>query len=421
MLMSRKFTKGIVLALSFLALSLSFSAFAQDGSAIPDDEEIISQGRTLYNNNCAVCHGIQRQLVGPALKGVHERRSIEWLQAFIKNSQRVIQSGDAYAVELYNQYNKTEMPAFDFSNDEVLSILAYIKDESSKEPEATAAAAPADGQPAQTDASSGISSGYITIILIALLVVLLLILIVLAVLIAVLTKYMRQKTDLDETDKEIIEQRFDFGKLVQSKGFVFFASLLFTAIVLKTVIDGLFSIGIQEGYAPTQPIAFSHKLHAGQYEIECNYCHTGVLKGKSASIPSANICMNCHSAIVKVGDSDQPSTEIQKIYDAIENDQPIEWIRVHNLPDLSYFNHAQHVAVGGVECETCHGPIQEMEVVRQHSNLTMGWCIDCHRQTEVNTKGNEYYDRLVELHDAKGKGPMRVADNGGLECAKCHY
>ncbi|MCC5929827.1 MAG: c-type cytochrome [Cyclobacteriaceae bacterium] len=416
-------TKGFYSTAYFIVLSLLFSAsvYGQDASSIPTDEGIISQGRTLYNNNCAVCHAIERQLVGPALKNVHERQSVEWLKAFIINSQRVIQSGDQYAVNLYNQYNRTEMPAFDFSDDEVMSILAYIKDESAKEPVQAAASDTGDGSQAQAQTGTAISSGYITVILMALLIVLVLILIVLAVLISVLTKYIKQKTDLDEADEELVSQKVDFGKLVRSPGFVWFASFIFTAIVLKAVIDGLFSIGIQEGYAPAQPIAFSHKLHAGQYEIECQYCHTGVLKGKSANIPSANICMNCHSAIVKVGDSDQPSAEIQKIYDAIENNKPIEWIRVHNLPDLSYFNHAQHVAVGEIECQTCHGPIEEMEIVKQHSNLTMGWCIDCHRQTDVNSMGNAYYDKLVELHESKGKGPMKVADIGGLECAKCHY
>jgi len=114
------------------------------------------------------------------------------------------------------------------------------------------------------------------------------------------------------------------------------------------------------------------------------------------------------------------SPEIQKIYTAIENDEPIQWVRVHNLPDLAYFNHAQHVKVGGLECEQCHGEIKEMEVVQQHSLLTMGWCIDCHRKTEVNGD-NEYYDRMVKIHNSNGKKPMHVEDIGGLECAKCHY
>ena len=104
--------------------------------------------------------------------------------------------------------------------------------------------------------------------------------------------------------------------------------------------------------------------------------------------------------------------EIQKIYDANESGVPIEWVRIHNLPDLAYFNHSQHVKVGGIECQTCHGPIEEMEVVYQYSNLTMGWCINCHRETEVNAKGNEYYTKLVELHDETSKNPLKVQDIG---------
>jgi hypothetical protein len=186
-------------------------------------------------------------------------------------------------------------------------------------------------------------------------------------------------------------------------------------MVTKATIDGMYGVGVQQGYAPKQPIAFSHKLHAGQYKVDCNYCHTGVNRGKSATIPSANICMNCHGVIKK------ESPEIQKIYTAIEKNQPIEWVRIHNLPDLAYFNHAQHVNVGGVQCQQCHGEIQTMEVVEQRSSLTMGWCIDCHRKTDVNTKGNAYYDKLTELHAKKSKEPLKVADIGGLECSKCHY
>jgi Cytochrome c7 and related cytochrome c len=193
----------------------------------------------------------------------------------------------------------------------------------------------------------------------------------------------------------------------------------------KAVINGLYSVGVQQGYAPKQPIAFSHKLHAGAYEIDCNYCHTGAMKGKSATIPSVNICMNCHRAVKT------ESPLIQKLWAAADwqpetlsfgpNQKPIEWVRIHNLPDLAYFNHSQHVSVAGLECQTCHGPIQEMDVVKQYSLLTMGWCIDCHRKTDVNAKGNAYYDKLVELHKAANKEPMKVQDNGGLECAKCHY
>ena len=195
--------------------------------------------------------------------------------------------------------------------------------------------------------------------------------------------------------------------------------MLTAALGFKAVINGLYSVGVQQGYAPKQPIAFSHKIHAGQYEIDCKYCHVGVMKNKSATIPSVNICMNCHNQI-KTG-TITGDAEIGKIVKAYETNKPIEWVRIHNLPDLAYFNHAQHVNVAGVECQTCHGPIETMDVVRQHSLLTMGWCIDCHRKTDVNTKGNAYYDNLVEIHNQSKKTPMKVEDIGGLECSKCHY
>ncbi len=396
---------------------------------IPTDAAIVSQGESLYNNNCTVCHAINQVVVGPALKNVHERRELPWLINFIKNSQKVIQGGDEYAVNLYNQYNKTVMPSFAYSDEEITSIIAYVKAESSAAaaPQATAGdgAAPVDGQTAG-NGGSAIPSGYLLAILIGLVVILGLILLVLILIVTVLTRFLNQKTDLDEADREIINQKTDIKQLVQSRPFIGMMTFIFLALVVKLVLDGLYSIGVQQGYQPEQPIAFSHALHAGQYEIQCQYCHTGVMKAKSANIPSANICMNCHQQIKT------ESPEIQKIYAAIDfdpdsqtygnNKQPIEWVRIHNLPDLAYFNHAQHVNVGGLECQTCHGPIEEMPVVYQYSKLTMGWCINCHRETEVNAKDNAYYDKLLELHDESASGePMKVEDIGGLECSKCHY
>ncbi|MFK7899286.1 MAG: cytochrome c3 family protein [Cyclobacteriaceae bacterium] len=200
--------------------------------------------------------------------------------------------------------------------------------------------------------------------------------------------------------------------------------LLVTLYVLITQV--LYGIGVSQGYAPKQPIAFSHKIHAGQMEIDCQYCHTGVRKSKNANIPSPNICMNCHSQIKT------ESPEIKKIHKAIGYNaetgeysgetKPIEWVRIHNLPDLAYFNHSQHAQVGNLQCETCHGEVKEMEVVYQYAPLTMGWCVNCHRETQVNAKGNDYYDKLLEIHESKyGDEPMKVENIGGTECAKCHY
>jgi len=383
---------------------------------VSDSEEAIAAGKSIFNANCRSCHRLDQKNVGPALRGVTDRHSIDWTKSFIRNSQALIASGDAEAVAIYNEYNQLVMPAHEFlSDDDVMNLLAYI--EYGDKADATAAAAGDGGGTA--GGGGGIPSEYLTIILGVLVIVLLLILVVLGLIISVLTKYLKSQS-LEEDDKEFLNQKFDFKKLVRSDAFLIIVTALVIALVAKTALDELYTIGVQQGYAPKQPIAFSHQLHAGQYEMECQYCHTGVEIGKSANIPSANICMNCHMHIQNVGGKDGISPEIAKIYAAVDNDQPIEWVRVHNLPDLSYFNHAQHVAVGGLECQTCHGPIEEMEVVYQHSSLTMGWCIDCHRQTDIRADGNEYYDKLVQLHSGS-KNSLKVKDIGGLECAKCHY
>lgn len=410
---------SVPLRLSTLAMLFFLLLGTQVYAANPevsDSEEAISAGKSVFNANCKTCHQLDRKAVGPALRGLTDRRSIDWAKKFIRNSQALIASGDADAVGIYNEFNQLVMPNHEFlSDDDVMNLLAYI--EYGDKAEAVTSAAGDGAQVA--GGGAGIPSEYLTIILGVLVLVLLLILIVLGLIISILTKYLKNQ-QLDAEDEEFINQKSDFKKLFRSDAFVIIITTLVIALVAKTAIDELYTVGVQQGYAPKQPIAFSHQLHAGQYEIECQYCHTGVELGKSANIPSANICMNCHAHIQNVGGQEGISPEIAKIYAAVDNNQPIEWVRVHNLPDLSYFNHAQHVAVGGVECQTCHGPIEEMEVVYQHSSLTMGWCIDCHRQTDIKSQGNEYYDKLVQLHSGS-KDALKVKDIGGLECAKCHY
>ena len=402
-----------------LFLSISHISLAQNDDSPSFDESVVKNGESLFKGNCTVCHAIDEVIIGPALRDVHERRDQEWIYAFIKNSQKVIKSGDEYAVELYNQYNKTLMTSFDFSDEELDAILTYIKDESSKEVQVLVAEASQSLGDVQDGSSVASDNFYLSIGLNLFL--LIIIIFVLFKFTNLSKKYVILKDSqskgklLDDKDLEIVQNRFDFKKFLRSNKFVGIASFIFIGVFVKSCIDGLYTVGIQQNYQPTQPIAFSHKVHAGQYEIDCNYCHTGVNISKSANIPSVNICMNCHNAI----NTDKP--EIQKILTAYEENRPIEWVRVHNLPDLAYFNHKQHVAVGGLDCATCHGPIEEMDVVYQYSELTMGWCINCHRETEVNAKGNDYYKKLVELHKSSSKKPMKVEDIGGLECSKCHY
>ena len=406
--------------LIFLSLFFTsfFNLYAQDEEKPTFDESVVSSGESLFKGNCTVCHAINEVVIGPALRDVHERQSEEWIYAFIKNSQKVIKSGDEYAVKLYEQYNKTLMTSFDFSNEELNAIVTYIKSESAKEVQVVVADV-SEQNLVSTESSFSSSNFYLSLGLNIFL--LLVIIFVLFRFTNLSKKYILLKDNqskgkiLDEDDLEVVDSGFKLKKFIKSNKVVGISSFVFIAIFVKSCIDGLYTVGIQQNYMPTQPIAFSHKIHAGQYEIDCNYCHTGVNISKSANIPSVNICMNCHGVI----NTDKP--EIQKILTAYEEKRPIEWVRVHNLPDLSYFNHSQHVAVGGLECSTCHGPIEEMEVVYQYAELTMGWCINCHRETDVNAKGNKYYDNLVELHKSSSKKPLKVEDIGGLECSKCHY
>ncbi len=415
---SHSFTQ--IFGLVFLSLFLSnvTQLLAQDEAETSFDPSIVKNGESLFKGNCTVCHAIDEVVIGPALRDVHERQSEEWIYAFIKNSQKVIKSGDEYAINLYNEYNKTLMTSFDFSDEELNAILTYIKDESSKEVQVVVSnVSDASGQ--VVDSSVSTNNFYLSLGLNLFL--LIVIIFILFRFTNLSKKYVLLQDNqskgklLDEDDKEIVDSGFNFKEFIKSNRVVGITSFLFIGIFVKSCIDGLYTVGIQQNYQPTQPIAFSHKVHAGQYEIDCNYCHTGVNISKSANIPSVNICMNCHNAI----NTDKP--EIQKILTAYEENRPIEWVRVHNLPDLAYFNHKQHVAVGGLDCATCHGPIEEMDVVYQYSELTMGWCINCHRETEVSSKGNDYYKKLVELHNSSSKKPMTVEDIGGLECSKCHY
>ena len=386
------------------------------------------KGKALFTNNCAQCHAVTEEIVvGPGLKGVQQRTpGKQWLYDWIRNSSAKVATGDPYAVQVFNRFQKIQMSSFpNLTNSDIDGILTYIDKASAPVEAVVGGAGKAQlrgGGGASAENGGAFSSGpseLFTFVLVAMLMVMLLVLGVLLAIVTILSKAVtpvavttdgvQSATPLAQRLKDGLSSAFNNSTLRS------IAIWVFLLVATKATLDGAYSIGIQQGYAPKQPIAYSHKLHAGQYKINCNYCHTGVNKGKQATIPAANICMNCHGVIKK------ESPEIQKIYAAIEQNKPIEWVSVHNLPDLAYFNHAQHVNVGNVQCTTCHGEIEKMEVVEQRSSLTMGWCIDCHRKTEVNTKDNAYYDKLVALHRKESKEPLKVANIGGLECSKCHY
>ncbi len=433
--MSRFYKLGGAIVLSFILLIFAVQVKAQDSTAgapavatsAPAGGGDVEKGKALYNGNCAQCHAVtDEKVVGPGLRGIRERApGGDWLHKWIRNSSALIATGDAYANQVFNANGKVQMSSFpSLSDADIDGILAYI-DQASKPAQTASLEAGKDTKNAGGAGGSGgnLGSGggpseLFTLVLVALLVVMLLVLGVLLAIVTILSKAVTPVALTDGTQvTSTLGQRLKTGlsDAFNNQTLRSIVIWVFLLVVTKATIDGAYGVGIQQGYAPKQPIAYSHKLHAGQYKIDCNYCHTGVNKGKSATIPAANICMNCHGVIKK------ESPEIQKIYTAIEKNQPIEWVRVHNLPDLAYFNHAQHVNVGNVQCQTCHGEIEKMEVVEARSSLTMGWCIDCHRRTEVNTKDNAYYDKLVALHRKESKEPLKVANIGGLECSKCHY
>jgi len=226
---------------------------------------------------------------------------------------------------------------------------------------------------------------------------------------------------------------------IQNQFLMLIVAIFFLLSSAYFVYGYLMQVGVDQGYQPVQPIHFSHKIHSGDNKIDCKYCHSSARVSKHSGIPSVNICMNCHKSIYEYNgevtdeyNKEFYDAEIQKIYVAAGWDdvdqqytgetQPIKWVRIHNLPDFAYFNHSQHVSVAGIECQTCHGPVEEMEIMYQYSSLTMGWCINCHRETNVKVKDNEYYTKIHDQLSKKyGVDQLTAAQMGGLECGKCHY
>jgi cytochrome c2 len=439
----------------------------------------IEAGKTLFRNNCASCHNknMKDDLTGPALGGVEERWADyprEDLYAWIRNSQAQINEGHPRAVELWEEWKPNLMNNFNLSDQEIENILAYIDDVVNAVPDVVAS---------DQVGTEAVEKEDNTAMFIVLAVILGILSIVLARILSNLNFLIQSREgDGPARRKTLVE-------ILTSKGVIAF--VIFALVVLGgyTTVNNAIMLGRQQGYAPEQPIKFSHATHAGLQKIDCQYCHDGARRSKHSVIPAANTCMNCHSAI-KVG-SEYGTAEISKIYASvgynpntdkyIENyddlstkeiedifkqwigdnyvkekgmldndgerlikDQwegivtaltdevtgddkiqgPIEWLRIHNLPDHAYFNHAQHVTVGKVECQQCHGPVEQMEVVQQYAPLSMGWCINCHRETEVQFSDNEYYTSYAKYHEEIANGErekVTVEEIGGLECQKCHY
>lgn len=429
------------LGINLIALMLfSVSLFSQTENADP------AKGKQIFNQNCASCHSLDRKGTGPALRNVEARLEEEegldreWIYAWIKNSAGVIKSGDAYGNKIFAEFNSTPMTAFPtLSNDDIDHILAYTAAEDKAPVVVDSGAAAAGGQATVGGVSNEVILGALALVF-GLLVVMLF----------MVNKTLRNIATANGVvlAQENAKKRTPIWKAFVKNQFLVLVSVVFLLLASAYFVYGYFmQVGVDQGYQPVQPIHFSHKIHAGDNKVDCVLCHSSARVSKTSGIPSLNVCMNCHKSIYEYkGNPEGPSKEdlenghtnefytkeIKKLYAAVGWDEesqkytgdtkPVEWVRVHNLPDFVYFNHSQHVSVAGVECQTCHGPVEEMEVVSQHAPLTMGWCINCHRDTNIKVEGNAYYDKIhKELSKKYGVEKLTAAMQGGLECGKCHY
>jgi cytochrome c551/c552 len=387
-------------------------------------------GEKLFKANCAACHKPDKDLVGPALQGVTEKYAgkEEILYLWIKNPQKALESGDPVVKATYDEWSPRAgmMPPQAVTDEEIVAILDYIENYA---PEAPA-----------VDTSGGGTVTYVVnedsqIWIVIATVLLLVATLALRTVIIDLKNASRWQSGKETVQEESVGE--SISKWVgKNRLLTVFMALFVGVLLLLSSWDALFNIGVYTGYQPEQPINYSHQVHAGKLEIECVYCHTGTLKSKSAMIPSANVCMNCHRAVAE--GTETGTEEIQKIYDAVGWDgtaytgetHPIEWVRVHNLPDHVYFSHQQHYVIGNVDCTECHGNMEEVGVGKQVSPLTMGWCLDCHNTRQVDIGKNGYYDEVHARLKEFGADELRkyleddkitVRELGGYECAKCHY
>ena len=420
------FLKSLTLLLIF---GFSISSYSQEM-----DEARQKEGRKLFRSLCASCHKLDKKLVGPALGAVEERRENDWLKAWIKNNAE-FQKVNAEAYEAA-QYSATAMNAFPQLTDKNIDDILYYTTVGEIKKAPAAGEVLVGGQVLE---KSGAPDWLIYILAAAIVVAFLMI-----------ASLLKQVSELKGNKKPAIQSnlRRDLQELwvgVKNNTYLKVLSTIFLLLIGAYIVFGmLFSVGVDQGYQPIQPIAFSHKIHAGDNKIDCQYCHSSAKHSKHSGIPSVNVCMNCHKAIAEVAEGTeiqwngqtygktQLDQEIAKVYKAAGWDpeeleytgkeRPIKWIRLHNLPDFVYYNHAQHVTVAGLKCQKCHGPVEEMDEMYQYSSLTMGWCINCHRETNVDLKGNEYYAKIHdELAKKYGVEKVTISQLGGLECGKCHY
>lgn len=392
---------------------------------------IAQDGKALFSANCASCHAIDKKLTGPALQGVEERwgGDRKKLYAWIKNSGAFLKTGDKYANELFNSYAKMPMTAFDgvLDDKQIDAILDYVKNW-----KPAVAEKKGGGEATEKEGDGTLLYGILSAILAIIGIVLLRVN-------ATLKKLANEHAGIPTSDPVPV---------YKNRTYITIAALIFFAIAGFCISKAAIGLGRHKDYVPEQPIFYSHKVHAGINQINCLYCHGGAEQGKHANIPSVNVCMNCHKAISKYngeqlyteeGNKVDGSAEIAKLYKAAgfdpdnsaswtpEKATPIEWVKIHNLPDHVYFNHSQHVVAGKVQCQTCHGEIPKMDEVKQFADLSMGWCINCHRESKVQFKDNKFYSIYEKFHKEMKEGKMdstkgvTVEQIGGTECQKCHY
>tara|TARA_R110002126_G_scaffold181187_4_gene330000 strand:- start:1697 stop:3004 length:1308 start_codon:yes stop_codon:yes gene_type:complete len=415
---------------------LLFFAFSLSSYSQEVDEARQKEGRKIYKSLCASCHKLDRKLIGPALGGVEQRRENDWLKAWIKNNAEFRATGDADAIAIFEEYNGSVMSAFPQLSDQQIDDILYYTTVGDPVKKVVGTS----GVDVSGDGNTGGAPKWIIYLLAGAIVVAFL----------MIASLLKQVNELkgNKTEENGVNLRRDLSELWEGLKRNTFLQVMGTIFVLLmgayVAFGTIFQVGVNEGYMPLQPIAFSHKIHSGENKIECQYCHSSAKHSKHSGIPSVNVCMNCHKNIAEVAEGTKVEwdgvtygkaeldKEIAKVYDAAGwdpealeytgNTKPIKWIRIHNLPDFAYFNHSQHVTVAELKCQKCHGPVEEYDEMRQFSPLTMGWCINCHRETKVDLKGNEYYEKIhKELAKKYNVEQVTIAQLGGLECGKCHY
>lgn len=396
--------------------------------ALTKGEPDPSEGEQLFEAECQQCHAFGSEMVGPDLANVTERRDQDWLVSFIQNAPERIDEGDEIAVELSEEYAGM-MPAMTYlDEDEIRDIIAYMDQESdaalAEEDPAPEEEVVDDERPAaEPEGFYGIPYDTVTIFLVVVFLILLVLVILLNYIKGALRKTLHEQEHPGEpvppgTWEYIRKQALApfFGLMRYTNPVFGVLSLMGIAFIIIVAIlyDNAQYVGSQQGYAPEQPIPFDHEIHAGQHEIDCQYCHTDVETSKHANIPAVGVCMNCHDE----GGIKTDHPDVQKVIEAYNNDEPIEWERVHNIADHAFFSHAQHVNVAELDCESCHGQVEEMPKVEQVEDMTMAWCIDCHRETEVDLD-NEYYTETFDF--LEGHEELTISELGGTDCSSCHY